>query len=287
MADDDSQSICQLCENTRLITFGGRHRDTARARRCDCLERCPECDGSGFAFTTDAHGYRFVSDCTCRKVDRKVRIFNQARLPARYANASMHDFSRLALRGTAGARHQSTTLAATQAAMRFMTTFKPGCRGLLLHGPAGSGKTHLMVATLRHLVLNLGIQVRFVEFMHLLSDLRATFDGKGRAYDVMEPLVTVPVLAIDELGKGRRSDWERDVLDELISKRYNARHTTLFTTNYKVGEPPAVGSAEPQPSGAWRYLNERIGERSYSRLKEMCDPYLIEGDDLRDHRPGG
>lgn len=287
MADDDSQSICQICENTRLVTFGGRHRDTAGARRCQCFDVCPDCDGSGFAFTTDAHGYRFVSECNCRKVDRKVRIFNQAMLPARYANASMHDFSRLALRGTAGERHRTTTLAATTAAMRFMTTFQPGCRGLLLHGPAGSGKTHLMVATLRHLVLNLGVQVRFIEFMHLLSELRATFDGQGRAYDVMEPLVTVPVLAIDELGKGRRSDWERDVLDELISKRYNARHTTLFTTNYKVGEAPAAAVPETPTAGGWRYLSERIGERSYSRLKEMCDPYLIEGDDLRDHRPGG
>ena len=93
----------------------------------------------------------------------------------------------------------------------------------------------------------------------------------------MHPLVTLPVLVIDELGKGRGSEWELGVLDELISKRYNAHRTTLFTTNY--GLESSAKSTEA--SKGFESLQERVGSRIYSRLIEMCKPIRISGRDYR------
>ena len=281
---------CDRCENTRIMTVGGRG-DVARARRCVCYSDCPLCGGVGFFFETDAAGYRFTKPCQCTLVDRKIGYFNDARLPARYAQARLKDF----VPGVSGGLDPSA-YAAGQAAFKFVTGFRPGRKGLLLHGPVGTGKTHLVVAVLRYLVIRLGVRVRFVEFLHLLADLRATFGDHGRAEDVMRPLVQVPVLAIDELGKGRGSDWERDVLDELISKRYNAGRTTLFTTNFPVEAPPqgrrggfapgTVARPKRRPDAAHEVLEDRVGTRIHSRLQQMCEAHRINGPDQRHQRPG-
>ena len=81
------------------------------------------------------------------------------------------------------------------------------------------------------------------------------------------PLSEVEVLAIDELGKGRGSVFEEEVLDELIGRRYNNGKLTLFASNYPVEavEPPREGKQE-----LWHQsLRTRVGERVFSRLHEM------------------
>lgn len=254
-----SRRECRQCGGSGILV--APRLDHAVAERCDCRSPCPDCDDVGYAFRRDERGYEGVVPCQCTALDRRVRLFNQARLPARYHAATFQSFQKIdPAKGAARAN-----------AYRFASSFVPGDRGVLYYGPCGTGKTHLMVAILRHLVLMRGVAVRFIEFMHLLSDLRATFGDAGRAEDVMAPLVSVAVLAVDELGKGRGSEWELQVLDEIISKRYNAGRTTLFTSNY-YPHPDIEG----EPS-----LSERVGERIYSRLTEMCHLQHLGGEDFR------
>ena len=147
--------------------------------------------------------------------------------------------------------------------------------GSLFHGSTGTGKTYLTIAILRYLLINRGVRAHFSEFMHLLSALRASYGDRGQAEDVLRPLVDVPLLVIDELGKGRGTDWELSVLDELISKRYNAQRTTVFTTNYGIeSSPDGVGQAAAS-------LLERVGVRIHSRLMVMCEPVRLTGYDYR------
>ncbi|MBU0553328.1 ATP-binding protein [Myxococcota bacterium] len=141
----------------------------------------------------------------------------------------------------------------------------------MLYGNSGTGKTHLMVAAIRRLVLERARPIRFVEFVHLLSDMKASFGDRSRGQDLITPLVEVPVLAIDELGKGRGTDWEMSVLDELISKRYNTERTTLFTTNY-----------DPTKTEGQDALVTHVGQRILSRLKEMCRWVEVNGADYRE-----
>jgi DNA replication protein DnaC len=109
--------------------------------------------------------------------------------------------------------------------------------------------------------------------------------------EVLRPLIQVPVLAIDELGKERGTDWERSMLDELISRRFNSGLTTLFATNYFLDErpvPEAPGkivktrSPEFQRDAESMTLGQRVGDRIYSRLNEMCS--FVRVDPKHDHR---
>jgi DNA replication protein DnaC len=108
----------------------------------------------------------------------------------------------------------------------------------------------------------------------------------------------VPVLAIDELGKERGTEWERSMLDELISRRFNSGLATLFATNYflderesPVKEQPGTRyntrSAEFAREAEQMTLSRRVGDRIYSRLNEMCTFVKLDpGHDLRKDRAG-
>src|SRR5690606_3742650 len=79
--------------------------------------------------------------------------------------------------------------------------------------------------------------------------------------DKIDELAQVDVLAIDELGKGRGSVFEEEVLDGLIGRRYNNEKPTLFATNHPLEERPG------EPLG--ESLAARLGPRFFSRLHEV------------------
>ena len=115
-----------------------------------------------------------------------------------------------------------------------------------------------------------GVAVRFMEFSRLLSLLKEGYSEGRSDAPVLTELAEVEVLAIDELGKGRLSDWELTIIDEVVSRRYNAMGCTLATTNYVPGNP--TGAAPPnlsttQTSG--QTLGDRVGDRVYSRLLHL------------------
>lgn len=251
---------CQHCKNEFLRVEVDRHADALRAEPCACRIPCSACGNRGFTFESDAAGYSRAVPCACEGLRARARHFNEAGLPARYREATLDAF-----------KPQAYQRPAHHAAYSFAREYTEGRRGLLFYGSCGTGKTHLGVAILRHLIARRGIRARFVEFKHLIADLRESFSDMGRSTGLMKPLVEVPVLLIDELGKGARREWEQDVLDELISRRYNARRTTLFTTNYPVGGTEPAGET----------LEARIGTRIQSRLDEMCDKVVLNGEDQR------
>ena len=85
-----------------------------------------------------------------------------------------------------------------------------------------------------------------------------------------------------ELGKGRLSDWELTIIDEVVSRRYNAMGCTLATTNYGPGSP--TGAAPPNLSttqNSGQTLGDRVGDRVYSRLLQLVDFVEDAGRDYR------
>lgn len=272
-----------------------RHGERAVASVCDCIPSCPRCRDTGRVEIRTEHGLR-IGRCRCRMVHDRVLLFNGSNIPGRYADADLASFAagavaidRLVQRPS-GRYDGIPQMEAFQGAMKWLSAFRPGheSRGLVLHGPVGRGKTHLLVALMRSLALERGARVHFIEFSRLLGDLREGFGAGRSGADVMRRLVDVPVLGIDELGKGRLTDWELSVIDELISRRYNAMRTTLGTTNFSPGAPTgAMPANNAMPIQAQRQtLGDRIGERAWSRLAEMVDFVEVGGEDFREFKVG-
>jgi len=238
---------------------------------------CPECGGAGVSVTQDEAGQRTVKPCSCRTLRRKVELFNRARVPAHYANRTIDTYS------PTGHESQGD---AHQKARDLIRTYPIENRGLVLTGPVGVGKTHLAAGIVRELTLEKGVPCRFVDFLALLHDLKATYERRAGTAELMESLAEVDVLVIDDLGKGRGNDWELEVLDELVGRRYNAGSMLIATTNYRDVAPRVPRGRDREPGEnrdgfVYESLQQRVGDRIYSRLLGMCAVLPMEGDDYR------
>ncbi|NPC71943.1 DNA replication protein [Corallococcus sp. AB004] len=280
MAAKANGEACGLCGGRTYVIE--RRGELATARVCTCSVDCPMCGGRGhrlvqkegtFSAKVGPRTYDVLEPCVCTLRRTRVALYNDVQMPGVMAHASFDNyrpFNEAQDRGRGVAMH-------------FANQYVKGAtsKGFVLSGPVGTGKTHLMAATLGHLVLEMGVKTRYVEISLLYATIRRGFqDGKSGG-EIIGPLSEVEVLAIDELGKGRGSPFEMETLDELIARRYNAGRTTLFATNYSL-EPERKGVRSSAPSGYRatddarsamkdaELLRERVGERIYSRLCEMC-----------------
>lgn len=283
---DPADSACQECGGSGCVVeqiLGA----TARARRCACQASCPRCGETGYTLVPQG-GSVVAQVCSCRHLDERIGLFNQVGIPAAVARASFDTFK------SWSPDHARARAVAEDFARKFRRDAPT--KGYLLYGRPGAGKTHLLVASLRWLALEKGVAGRYVEFMLLLSEIKAGFDANRSHMEILRPLLSVPVLAIDELGKERGTEWERSMLDELISRRFNSGLATLFATNYfleprapaeEPGRVVRTRSQEFQRDAESMTLAQRVGDRIYSRLNEMCNFVKLDpGHDLRKDRHG-
>lgn len=262
-----------------------RRGDHAFAALKDAIAQCTICNGTGLTLSQVTDGgrtYDVSAPCARSKLTARMRRFNQAHIPAALAHADIE-----------GYRPARDEQARAKAAAREFAFLWPKQRGFMLSGPVGTGKSHLLAGALRVLTLEHGAACAYVEMSLLYAQIRRGFqDGKSGG-EIIGPLAQVDVLAIDELGKGRGSPFELETLDELIARRYNAGRTTLFATNYSLRPPEQkstgyLSTDDAKEAGREsKLLCDRVGERIYSRLCEMCDFIEFPGDtpDLRRSRP--
>ncbi len=250
------------------------------ARLCDCLPVCPRCHGAG-RVTVTRGGVPVTGRCRCQQLPDRIEHWHFAQVPARHGQATLHSF----FGGTFQHDDPDKRRALLEGVNPWLESFDPARRdnrGLVLHGPVGRGKTHLLVGILRELVFAHGAVVRFVEFSRLLGQLKEGYSRGQGDTQLLGELADVPVLAIDELGKGRVTDWELAIVDEVISRRYNAMRTTLATTNYAPRVATGVRDVNlAMVDDSPQSLGDRVGDRVFSRLREMCSFVEVGGQDMR------
>jgi len=268
--DYDDMDGCSRCEGS--LYYITREGEFATAARCTCRDRCPDCAGHRVV-TSLQDGLLTASPCKCRELDTRILLYNRARIPARFANTWIEDFD----------DSHASQKEMKYALLKHRDTFTPGEPGLLLWGEPGVGKTHLLCGLVGYLAIERGLSCRFIDIMRLIMDLKKAYAEGRWDSEVISPLLEVDVLVIDELGKGKNSEFELDILDQLISSRYNAGRTIHCTSNYRLesGPPGVDGTGQGHPGALPTNLRARIGDRIFSRLHEMCRLFHLEGEDYR------
>ena len=82
---------------------------------------------------------------------------------------------------------------------------------------------------------------------------------------MLDRLASVDLLHIDDFGAEQATPWVQEQFYALINARYEDERAVLVTTNIEQRED----------------LIAQIGERTVSRLQEMCELIPLFGDDAR------
>lgn len=158
------------------------------------------------------------------------------------------------------ARYQDATVFHPKAeAWCEAVTENPHYRGLLIAGPTGVGKTHLLWGIHYALAAMDGPRMEVVKLVRLLSSLRP--GGQG-TQETLDKLCQVPILAVDDVGAHKPSEWVNERLYEVIDTRYDNCKPIIATTNRK-------------------NLDDVLDDRLLSRLAEMCESIVLKGKDRR------
>lgn len=153
-------------------------------------------------------------------------------------------------------------------------------RGLYISGPTGCGKTGIAYGIRSVLMAERHFDVRFENWPEFIASLKASFDrdaGMESEAKMIDRCANAPLLIIDDLGAGRVTGYELDVLGRLINLRYNACKAVVITSNLRGSELTGDG-------GPWG--DDPNGQRIVSRLREMVDGMKLPGD-LPDMRAKG
>ena len=141
--------------------------------------------------------------------------------------------------------------------------------GAYLWGEPGLGKTYAAAHAVRVAVeRSKGTKppAKLVSAKHLLDSIRDGFNGGDR--DALRRAETVPLLALDDLGAERPTDWAIETLTGLIDARTAEGLPTIVTSNYSIGELRELWGGMP-------------GARIASRLGGACERIEVTGPDRR------
>jgi DNA replication protein DnaC len=102
----------------------------------------------------------------------------------------------------------------------------------------------------------------------LLAEIRKTYDDDSR-HDYLEltrRLASVDLLHLEDMAVARTNEWVLEQLYTIINDRYQDERSVIFTAD--VENPDDLAA--------------HVGERTYSRLIQMCgDPLPLRGEDRR------
>jgi len=254
------------------------------------LENCTLCRGTGWKLVPreDGAGNAAVA-CDCGMEKRASLVMERARIPKRYEHCDFESYVTDLTDGKTWMPQHAHSLKQAKLFTQAFVRDYPGSseKGLLFMGNSGVGKTHLAVAALKELI-HRGHAGLFCDYRELLKEIQASYNPASESTEmkILEPIRTVEILVLDDLGASKPSDWVRDIVGIVLNARYNENRTTIITTNY-LDNPTTEGETTRLPNGKLMApiredaLEQRIGTRMRSRLFEMCRTVEVSAPDFR------
>lgn len=230
---------------------------------------CTYCDNSGWIPVERENGTIAMAHCPdCWERRQVARRLKQSGI-------SPKDYERYTLDSFDGNRSPVAREMKAQA-VKYLNEHQPGGIGFGLFGKSGMGKTHICLAVCQELTKHFHEPHYYFSYRAEIPNLVKASRSYSDDYDAaMKKWKTCQNLYIDDLFKfsgrvesGKLVAIDRDelkVVFDLINARYLNHLTTLFSSEYSVGNLA------------------RIDEALGSRIYEMVNPYAlrVEGQNQR------
>lgn len=153
-----------------------------------------------------------------------------------------------------------------------------------LYGEQGRGKTEMACGALRKYLRDGVIEIdrkryfetrsaKFVTGPAMMMRLRRTMDVRGESEsDLMESYAGVGLLCLDDLGKGKLTDWVLERIYLILDMRYQTNAPTIITSQYDLDALTRLFAAasDMETAAAIR-----------SRIEGRCRILRIDGPDWR------
>ena len=151
----------------------------------------------------------------------------------------------------------------SKAARAYADSFDPNKSGwLVLHGAVGRGKT-FRAECIGNEVIDKGYSVMFTSVSEIE---RSAWDADVKG-EIFRRLERVSLLILDDFGSERDTPYMLEGVYNIIDIRYRCRKPLVITTNLTAAE--------------MFKCEDRERDRIYSRICEMADFVLVEGDERR------
>jgi DNA replication protein DnaC len=250
---------------------------------------CPVCAGTGWKTVAVPGKSSRVTRCDCRIDSRAERLLKLANIPSRYEHCTLQNFEIDFPQAT----HSLSE--ARLLSQDFVRDYPLEKLGLLLIGPVGVGKTHLGVGIIQGLIRLKGCQCLFCDYRELLKQIQNSYNPQVQATElqILQPVFDAEVLLLDELGAVKPTEWVWDTVSFLLNSRYNEKKTTIITTNFadypsrktvqagQKAQRKSQQEEEIEAAAKEESLGDRITDRMWSRLHEMCRVVTLKGKDFR------
>ena len=181
----------------------------------------------------------------------KLERYKKSGVPERYYYESLATF----------AISNEMQATAAKAATNFLHAAKCGdFKSLVLIGNAGTGKTHLACAIIREVGGKYRTAPDIVEEMRRAK----SFTANDTEADIIKYYGHVPLLVIDEIGRGIAATDEKYMLYQILNARYNTRKPTVLISNHKKAD-----------------FLQYIGVAAADRLVESAEIWELNGESYR------
>ena len=134
----------------------------------------------------------------------------------------------------------------------------PAFPGYFIGGPCGTGKTHLLCSIINDLAIQ-NYRTAYIYTIDFVIKMREKMLNKDSYYQELERIKNVDILAFDDIGAEKMTEWARDELFmPILNYRMENKLITFFTSNESISSLSSKISNKDNDDVAKTRFIERI-----------------------------